>query len=183
MTTSPPVSWTPERIKALRQRIGWSGLELGTFVGSGPAGAKTLVSNWECGRCAPHPQAAEALDNLWNVLQQYGNGDGSQMTVAVLIPFCPAEEWPPSRVLAFRRSLEWLQKDLAAALGCVPEAVCQWERGNHRPGGRMRRLLTMLERDVKAHPDIAWKPDLARRRLRLGGVPVQRRPAARPLIR
>ena len=53
---------------------------------------------------------------------------------------------------ALRERCGWLQYELAEALGVVPPAVSTWESGAHRPSGRVRRLLTMLEADVKAHP-------------------------------
>jgi len=86
-------------------------------------------------------------------------------------------------IRAFRRSLNWRLLDLAEAFGCGPTAACHWERGYHQPGGRLRRLLTLLERDVLAHPEVAREPDLGRRRLRLGGVPLRRRATAKQLIR
>ena len=53
--------WTPERIKALRKRLGMpSQRNLAKYLGTSQA----IVSSWECGTTTPRSMSVAALDRL-----------------------------------------------------------------------------------------------------------------------
>jgi DNA-binding transcriptional regulator YiaG len=54
------MKWTPEAVKELRERLGFSQAALAKRLGV----AVSTVSRWETGNFSPTPMAAKALENL-----------------------------------------------------------------------------------------------------------------------
>ena len=71
--------WTPEAIRKLRRELGWTQLELGSYLGVG----KTAACNWERGRCPPSRLAADGLSALADVVlrlkRERQGGSGSAL--------------------------------------------------------------------------------------------------------
>ena len=169
--------WTGDRVRALRERLAWTGVELALCLGC----AKTAVSGWEHNRNAPAPYLAAALDDLESVADAFSNGTG-RPRMALVVPLVKPEAWPAKRIRKLRRRLRWRQADLAVALGVTKSAPAQWET-RHPPGARMRRLLSLLAADLRDFPDDYPAPAVVRSRVRLGGRMVRRRATAKQLIR
>jgi len=94
----------------------------------------TTVTNWERGRTEPAIRCLPAIDRFLGRLQAP-----------------PVAASLPGRLREARRRLGLSQARLAALLGVDEGSVAAWERGEHRP---MRRCRKILEKFLSAARDV-----------------------------
>jgi putative transcriptional regulator len=85
---------------------------------------------------------ADVIRGLRNVLAQIRGDQGDVRQHVVQVPVVD--------VKVARRKLQMSQDQLARVLCVSPATVRSWERGDRRPGGAVRVLLRVIEREPDA---------------------------------
>jgi DNA-binding transcriptional regulator YiaG len=118
--------WNQERVRALRDRIGMSQIELGSVVGV----AATTISHWEQGRVPVSSAHNDRLDEI----------DRDYPTVAMLT----GEE-----IRAIRQRAGIGVPLLARLLGIDQSTIYAWERGVRTPDRRITRAIRAFEQRLR----------------------------------